>query len=284
VLPIVVVDVWAIDLTNNLGSLDRKLTVDQKLTHLTIRPATMEPVASSATATDVPEAPLFLFVRDFVAIQFGARRVSESPEPQRGPLVPARFLGGSLPMQPQRTQSGGEVLLELRVGTSGTVTEVIALRTSPPFTELLRQAVQGWRFEPARTMMGERDKQESVEAGVLVAGCFRPPKLYAGAMPGEPPQDISHASPDIPHPTSMATPRYPPDGLRDQVVLVEVELRKDGSIAETSVVRSAPGFDTAALDAARQWRWRPALWRGKTVPAFAYIVFGFREPITVVKP
>jgi TonB family protein len=132
--------------------------------------------------------------------------------------------------------------------------------------------------------MGEYGEQKPVESRVLVAGWFRPPTLYSVAMPGEPPKEVAEPSDDIAYPTSTVTPSYPPNGRGDQVALVEVEVGKDGSVVEARIIRSIAGFDFVALDAARQWKFRPAQWEGKAVPSFSYVVFGFREPVNVVKP
>ena len=40
----------------------------------------------------------------------------------------------------------------------------------------------------------------------------------------------------------------------------------------------------AAVETARQWRFRPAAREGRSVPAAAYLVFGFRSPVTVRAP
>jgi TonB family protein len=132
--------------------------------------------------------------------------------------------------------------------------------------------------------MGEDGEKKPMESRVLIAGWFRPPTLYSGAMPGEPPKEVAEPSNDIAYPTLTVTPGYPPDGRGDQVALVEVEVGEDGSVVEARIIRSVGGFDSVALDAARQWKFRPAQWEGKAVPSLSYVVFGFREPVTVVKP
>jgi TonB family protein len=224
------------------------------------------------------------YVPEFVAVRFGVSRPgAQTTEPGDGRFVAPRLRSGSLPTQPVTTPGGGEVLIELQLDTSGSVSEAKVLRSTPPFTSLLREAVLDWRFQPAR-VTGETGEYEPVESRVLVAGWFRPPALYSGAAAGEPPEDITEPSAEIARPTSTTTPGYPPDGRGDQVVLVEVEVDRQGSVVEARVVRSAPGFDSVALDAARRWKFRPAQWEGEAVPSFSYIVFGFREPVTVVRP
>jgi len=52
-------------------------------------------------------------------------------------------------------------------------------------------------------------------------------------------------------------------------------------VADAQVIRSAPPFDEPARDAARRWTFRPARVQGTSVVGLAYIVFAFRQPITV---
>jgi TonB family protein len=83
----------------------------------------------------------------------------------------------------------------------------------------------------------------------------------------------------------MVAPSYPPTAHLhgSQTVLVEVDVGEDGKVTSSKVIRSAPGLDAAALDAARQWRFRPARRAGKTTLSVAYILFGFGEPVGPTK-
>jgi TonB family protein len=53
----------------------------------------------------------------------------------------------------------------------------------------------------------------------------------------------------------------------------------DGIVRTATVLRSAPGFDDSALQAALQWKFRPARLHGSPVSASAVLVFAFRQPI-----
>jgi hypothetical protein len=91
---------------------------------------------------------------------------------------PARFESGGV-FVPPPLAGGGQVLIELDVSASGEVAKVTVLRSTPPFTDLLREAVEGWRFTAAREPRGEPGELVAVDSKVLVAGFFRPPTLYA---------------------------------------------------------------------------------------------------------
>ncbi len=193
---------------------------------------------------------------------------------------PARFESGDVFAQPPMA-GGGQVLLELDVSASGEVAKVTVLRSTPPFTDLLRQAVDGWRFIGAREARGDPEGLVAVDSKVLVAGFFRPPTLYNAPALGEPPKDVASPSTEVPFPETMAAPLYPPTAHLhlSETVLVEVNVGEDGKVTSSKVVRGAAGLDAAALDAAKQWRFRPARREGTAGASVAYIVFGFREPV-----
>jgi TonB family protein len=193
---------------------------------------------------------------------------------------PARFESGDVFVPPPMA-GGGQVLLELDVSASGEVTKVTVLRSTPPFTDLLREAVAGWRFTAARELRGEPGELVAVDSKVLFAGFFRPPTLYTAPARGEAAKDLASPSPEVPFPETMIAPPYPPTAHLhlSQAVLIEVDVGEDGKATASRVVRSAAGLDAAALDAARQWRFRPARRKGVAGPSVAYLVFGFQEPV-----
>ncbi len=190
---------------------------------------------------------------------------------------PPRWKDGSLPQIPQQTSAWGQVLLEVSVGAAGQVEKETILRSSPPFTENVLKAVVGWRFDPATA-----DGIPS-PGRVLVGAIFRPPTLPDAPGLGEPPRDLAEPSRSIPFPTAIVTPLYPPRSQGDGVVLLEVTVGGDGKARTASVLRSAPGFDESAQQAALQWRFRPARRNGSSISARAVLVFAFRQPI-VSKP
>jgi TonB family protein len=189
-------------------------------------------------------------------------------------FVPAaRYRSGELPQIPIQAVGGGEVLLELTVSSNGTVTAVRPLQTTSLFTEALTDVVPGWQFVPAQ------NEGKTVDSKVLVAGLFRPPSINTPTL-GEVPTDVGAPSLDAPFPTLTVMPPYPPLALESGVGLVEVQVDAAGAVIDAQTVRSAPPFDEAALDSARQWKFRPARIRGAAASAYVYVVFGFRQPVT----
>jgi len=186
--------------------------------------------------------------------------------------VPARYRSGPLPQVPEHAVSGGEVILQVSVTRGGIVNAIDVARSAATFTEVMTAAVRGWRFQPA-------EDSGPVDSKVLVAAVFRPPTLYAPSTTSVA-NDVTSLSRDVPSPTRIVTPSYPPQSIGNQAVLVEVHVAAAGAVTSADVLGAASGFDDAALRAARSWTFRPAEVAGAPAPAVAYIIFGFRQPIT----
>ena len=176
---------------------------------------------------------------------------------------PAQLQTGTVPPLPALAVGGGQVLLEVSVGTDGRVTDVKPLRTTPPFTEMLTQAVRGWRFRPAEDVDSSRpgDTRSGppapVASKVLVAGVFRPPALSMPTL-GEAPKEGAPASDDTAFPLTISPPAFPPQAIRGGVVLLEARVDRGGEVGAIKVLRSSAPFDDAARGAVSDWIFRPA--------------------------
>jgi TonB family protein len=50
---------------------------------------------------------------------------------------------------------------------------------------------------------------------------------------------------------------------------------RDGTVGDTKVVKSVLGFDQAAIDAVRQWKFKPAMAKGKPVAVWVAVPVRF---------
>ncbi len=193
---------------------------------------------------------------------------------------PARLADGSPPASPGLAiAGGGEVLLEASVDAQGRVSHIDRLRVTPPYADMVANAVENWRFTPAEAF-AEREGKRLVDSRVLVAALYRAPALYSGRTVGEVPKDVAKPSVSIPMPDELLAPSYPPNGSGDATVLLEVEVGADGVTKDVRVVHSGGGFDSAALQAVQRWTFRPARSADEgPLPSFAYVIVGFRQPI-----
>jgi TonB family protein len=204
-----------------------------------------------------------------------------------GAHTPALFQSGSVPVLSVVSVEvgGGEVLLEVSVDRTGAVSGIKPLRETATFTERMTRAVKTWHFTPSETEIPAARRRpggpatETVDTKVLVAGVFRRPSVI-GITPGEPIRDVATASTEIPFPTTIVTPPYPPGTMSPGVALVEVRVNAAGGVSDAKIRIPSPGFESAALSTSRRWKFRPANSGGTTTPAVAYIVFGFPVPKT----
>lgn len=181
---------------------------------------------------------------------------------------PPRLIKGERPEVPVRAVGGALVLLDVGVDRDGSVDGVRTLVSVSPYTEALRAAARHFRFRAAREDAQPRSGR------VLVAGYFRAPALtVAGPVlaPREMPQ------PQVPMPTEIVPPVYPPQAQGDASVIVDARLDPQGRVTAASVIEPAAGFDEAAVAAAREWRFEVPDDLGPR-PASAVLVFVFRAP------
>ena len=170
------------------------------------------------------------------------------------------------------------MLLTVSVDSTGQVDDIRTLQETALLTEAIIDAVRQWRFEPA-TSAALREDARPVATDVLVAAVFRSPMLYEFGPEDRTASATASGSTDAPYPTQALTPVYPAQALFDGVVLVETAVTEQGTVSEASILAGGEGFEAVALDAARQWRFRPATRDGRPVASYAYLIFGFRQPI-----
>jgi outer membrane biosynthesis protein TonB len=194
-------------------------------------------------------------------------------------FTPPRILHADAPVPPSPTVAGGgEVLFELLIDRNGTPSRAVLLRSTPPYTQLMLDAIMRWQFEPALAT-NQKGEETAVDAPVLVAAVYRPPTLGHGPTVGESPTHLTVASGDVVYPADLVPPLYPPKAIGAGAVLFEVSLDEAGVISDARAIATDPAFESAARDALLQWKFRPALVRGRPAAASAYVLFGFRAPV-----
>src|SRR5205814_8363571 len=74
-------------------------------------------------------------------------------------------------------------------------------------------------------------------------------------------------------------PRFPEEAkafLLDGTVFIETEIKETGDVRIIRIQKPAgAGLDEAAVEAVRQWKYKPALLDGKPVPVFTMITVNF---------
>jgi len=114
------------------------------------------------------------------------------------------------------------------------------------------------------------------------------PGCPPGGPPGPPGEGIDPYLPGTPGlvppvliPATRALPKYPDlarrAGIMASVILLAV-IEKDGRVGEIEVMKNPDqrwGFDLAAIEAVKQWRYQPALMNGEPVAAYIQVMVEF---------
>lgn len=194
-------------------------------------------------------------------------------------FTPPRLLKAELPPVPPPTVvGGGEVLIEATVDRDGRLNRPIIVRSTPPYTQMVLDAMATWRFEPAR-VAGPDSIETAVDVPVSICAVYRAPVLMNAPTIGEPAKEWSKPSSDVAYPLSTEMPNYPPQARDEGVVLLEVALNEAGAMTEARSVASTGGFESASREALAKWRFRGGSYRARPVPTTAYVLFGFRSPV-----
>jgi hypothetical protein len=178
---------------------------------------------------------------------------------------------------------GGEVLIEFIVDQRGAVTRPVIIRSTPPYTQMVLDVIEDWRFEAARAV-DERGVERPVEMPVTVSALYRPPTVYNGPTLGDSPREMARPSGDVAYPIAMVQPGFPPQALFGAVLLYEISLNEIGNMVEARGLTPGLGYESAARESLAKMRFRGATYRARSVPAVTYVLFGFRQPTTVGSP
>jgi TonB family protein len=182
--------------------------------------------------------------------------------------TPPRLVAAEVSPSPWNVRSGGIAAFDVTVDEKGSVASAETVQDVAPYSDMLREDLKRWRFEPAR------DGSRAVSARVLVLGFFRPPETDVPA-PERPRYKDTTAPDELPWPTSVTVPPYPPNALGSGKVLFEVEVSDAGKVVSTRVLNPGTPFDSAATGAVKAWEFRPASRNGRPIAARAYFVFSF---------
>jgi protein TonB len=156
----------------------------------------------------------------------------------------------------------GTVTVTFTVQPDGGTTNIRIVSSEPSgiFDAAARTAVRHWLFDPA-TVDGVPVARQVSQTLV-----FRPPAKAEfetpAPQPGTARQTPANSVPDNIHPTHLVPPQYPPNAYRARQggsVTLSFTVTPGGHTSQIRVLTSRPRyiFDRAAIEAVRQWRFKP---------------------------
>ena len=208
----------------------------------------------------------------------------EGPVRATGEINPPKLLKIVEPDYPDAAQKAGVegiVILEATTDVYGRVQNTKILRSLPLLDQAAEDAVKQWVYEPvvikgkARGIIftvtvrfSLKDKTPALsipaEEAVKTEKADLSDKAFkegAALPPVRAEEKIT--PPDL---VKRVEPAYPPDAQKagvEGIVILEATTDVYGRVASVKVLRSVSGLDQAALDAVKQWVYKPLLVEGK---------------------
>jgi TonB family protein len=208
----------------------------------------------------------------------------------------------------------GEVWLKLWVGETGTVVEANVMKSDAEvFNKPAIEAGMRWKFKPAvvngkpvavwvtvpfKFKLYEGKEARSIDPGVKAPGVKMKTRVIEGAIPSKDPEEkapgvkmktriIQEEKPPAdyvpyekpPEAIKQVPAKYPPDAKKDNVqgtVWLKTLVDEEGRVAKVEIQKSeAEVLNQAAVDAVKQWLFKPAIMKGKPVAVWVSIPFRF---------
>lgn len=236
----------------------------------------------------VPPSLLFLLCMTLLASaqETPSKPAEVDPDAVQGLLI--RKVAPVYPPLARQARIQGTVVLNIVINKSGEVSDLKLFSGHPMLAPAAVQAVKQWRYRPYEKDGEPVEIQTTVQVNFKIAD--NPPTGVAGDAPGIPqPAQTLTGQVHVCEPTdsgsqptrvrvsagvmrtlilSKAQPEYPADAKDAHIegtVLLDVEISRSGSVCDIALISGHPLLAPAAVDAVRQWTYRPYLLNGQPV-------------------
>jgi TonB family protein len=197
----------------------------------------------------------------------------------------------------------GTVVLKVQISKSGDVVIMQLVSGHPMLAPAAIEAVKQWKYDPF-LLNGEAVEVETTVRVNFVLADKPPAEGVAGDAPGGVPSGqtdgviggiVSNTPGDQTHPATpqrvrvslrvsqgllvtKVPPQYPADA-RDQhiqgVVLLKVNIDKEGNVYKVQLISGHPLLAPAAIEAVKQWKYKPYLLSGTPVEVETQVTVNF---------
>jgi TonB family protein len=191
------------------------------------------------------------------------------------------------PSEAVRQRIEGSVVLDVRVGASGDVEDATLISGHPTLAPAAIEAVKQWKYKPYMV----DGKPGTVETTVRLNFALSesgydgtatepaPAPKFPTAPQTDTPQRVRVSQGVMQGMAARKVPPVYPTEAKDQglqgVVLMNVRIDKEGSVSNVEVVSGEPSLAAAAVEAVRQWKYRPYLLNGKAVEVETQVQVSF---------
>lgn len=240
-------------------------------------------------------------------------RITVSDDAMRGVLV--KKVAPVYPPLARQARIQGTVILKVVIDKSGNVLEVRPVSGHPMLAPAAVDAVRQWKYQPYLVNGEPVEVETDVQVIFKIEGEPAPPtpaENAPGTGPGEVPGGVPGAGPALPQVgiiggivqatpgdsnapalpkrirvssgvarqllISKVNPEYPPDA-REQgvqgVVFLKVNIDKEGNVYRAELISGHPLLAPAAIEAVKQWKYKPFLLNGQAIEVETQIQVNF---------
>ena len=200
------------------------------------------------------------------------------------------------PAMARKARIQGVVVLQVEINKSGDVENLQVISGHPMFAGAAIDAVKQWEYKPYLLNGEPVDVETRVTVNFTLAG-NPPAEGVVGDAPGGIPRGeeggiISNVPVEAARPgvvrasegvmaglvVSKVAPGYPADAKQARIqgtVLMTVIIDKEGNVSNIQLVSGHPILAPAAIDAVKQWKYRPYLLNGAPVEVETQVQVNF---------
>jgi TonB family protein len=206
---------------------------------------------------------------------------TSTPAPDSRSLMFRTIVPINYPQAAQDAGTQGRVVVRMTVNESGDVESAGIVSGAPILASAATEAIKEWKFQPY--IQDGKPVRVSTNLPFLFAiadgKCTNGVKQATVTTPFE--DAVTVAEKDMQgyvcNKVPAAYPRMAELARISGDVVMALKIGKDGTVQNLHVLSSAsPLLNQSALDAARQWRYRPYLVSDKPVPVETTITIAFR--------
>jgi TonB family protein len=165
-------------------------------------------------------------------------------------------------------------VLKVVIDTEGKVIEVVPVQGDPLLAKACLDAVTKWKFRP---YIRDNQKVEAESAATIeffpATGEVRTPKPHPGPLRLRVSQGVADGLK-----LRNVDPKYPKEARKQHIqgdVILGATIDKQGNMANIRLISGDPLLAAAAIEAVRQWKYRPYLLNGQPVEVETAIKISF---------
>jgi TonB family protein len=226
---------------------------------------------------------LFTFAT-LAASQAFPTRVRVTPDFAQGLILTK--IAPVYPALAKQARIQGAVILKVQISKSGDVEKVELFSGHPMLASAAIDAVKQWKYKPYLMNDEPIDFETKVTVNFTLSDAPTADGVVGdapgGSFPGDAPQSVHPRRARVSSGVMQSfivkkvPPQYPRDAKEIQgLVVLKVIVDKEGNVANIQLISGPPMLAPPAIDAVKQWKYRPYLLNGEPVEVETQVTVNF---------